>query len=110
MLQGVWFGAGPYGQVVKASDDYQWENTPVFHLRYKNQEEDGKNLEPIFELTDLETFIPEYLFLPVFLKEYIRSGRTCCVILPTPEEGKKPKQKPPKSRTKPKHSPCSSFF
>lgn len=44
LLQGVWFGAASHAQVVKASDYYQWENTPTFHLLYKNQEEDGKTL------------------------------------------------------------------
>lgn len=46
-----------------------------------------KNFGQIFKLTHSEMFVPEYLFLWIYLKEYIRSSRTCCFILPTPEEG-----------------------
>lgn len=81
-----------------------------FSLALQKSRGGWKNLEQIFKLTDLEMFIPEHLFLHISLKEYIRSSRTYCFTLPIPEEGKKPKQKLPKSRTKPKHSPCFNFF
>lgn len=68
----------------------------------------------MFKLTELETFIPEYLFLHICLKECGRSGRTSRFIhvflLPPHEAGRKPQQNPTKTRTKTKHSPALTSF